>query len=312
VESGPAIELYSLRAASLSAVTAEITAFIQANSRTSDPIETPRGFVYDDFEPIVVDTATKCGAEIVGVDRPTRVFQLRMLADEDGVVRAANQVHAALRIHEAVLIRERDAPPFDWEQQTDDIQLFDVVVGSDEHARALGRFTTGGFVPKDVHFQRIQHRGLWEGYTQNRLKVAKENGGNPNEVLDLKHGTSTTDPRMIIKSEWGIDLRYCLAGLYGRAAYLAEKAHYSDHPRFVHRTADGKSQMFLCRALAGRVEKRDHNTASTVCRDIPHPTPGCHSIHGPVASDPTGGQYHAYMLYEKHRCYPEYLVTYVK
>ena len=39
-------------------------------------------------------------------------------------------------------------------------------------------------------------------------------GGDANELLNMKHGTQSTDPTLVYGSDVGIDYRYCQAGMY--------------------------------------------------------------------------------------------------
>ena len=56
------------------------------------------------------------------------------------------------------------------------------------------------------------------------------------------------------------------------------------------------------RVLAGKEDVRAAGDSS-----IRTPNPGCHSVKGPVR-----GSQQAYIVYEPHRSYPEYIVTYKK
>lgn len=47
------------------------------------------------------------------------------------------------------------------------------------------------------------------------------------KVLQLWHGTGKTDPRVIIKSESGLNINYANDGLWGKGIYFAVNANYS-------------------------------------------------------------------------------------
>lgn len=73
----------------------------------------------------------------------------------------------------------------------------------------------------------------------------------------MKHGTSSSDPRVLYTSDNGIDPRYSAVGMFGRAAYFAERAHYSDTGyAYDVPGSSGHRQMFLARIIAGHVDER--------------------------------------------------------
>ena len=147
--------------------------------------------------------------------------------------------------------------------------------------------------------QRVQNPELWEKYSQRVKAVAKENGGDANEVAWMKHGTRTTPPLTICTT--GFDHRYCEAGMYGRATYFAYSSHYSN--LFRHDVEPGRSgQLILARVARGRVHARSKQDTS-----LRHPGRGFHTVEGPVSG--TGAQ-RAVMTYELHQAYPAYVVTY--
>ena len=78
-----------------------------------------------------------------------------------------------------------------------------------------------------VQLQTFQSRQLWHDYSHRRKIIGLKNGGDPSEKL-LWHGTSQTDPSMIINSEDGLDHRFSAKGFYGTGIYGAERAEYSD------------------------------------------------------------------------------------
>ena len=211
--------------------------------------------------------------------------------------------------------RQRDAPPDDWEDQEDDgaaFQLFNVAKGTAEWVRAEAGMNSHGFGCTVVKIERVQHVQLWQEYAQRRCKIAGKNGGDPNEKLFVKHGTSKTDPLVIAKSDVGIDPRYSGTCMYGRGAYFAEEADYT------HRANGGYAykipgtsncQMFLCRIAAGKVEQKIESISSysAAFQNIKHPSSGYHSVRAPVL-----GNQQAYILYSFYESYPEYLVTYSK
>ena len=108
----------------------------------------------------------------------------------------------------------------------------------------------------------------------------------------------------IINDPAGFDPRFCDSGMWGRAAYFAEDAKYSDS--YAHNPgASGEGlvrQLFLVQVAAGRAEERQS------CRSIRRPSSGFDSV-----TCVTGGT-RVFMLYDapNTRCFPKYLVTYVR
>lgn len=77
----------------------------------------------------------------------------------------------------------------------------------------------------------------------------------------LFHGSNNTKPSDIYTSDYGLDMRFANAGLYGTGIYFANNSHYSRH--YEHSTqnvrgSDGSHhpqarQMFFCFVLTGEV-----------------------------------------------------------
>mmetsp|Transcript_33319 Transcript_33319/g.87356 ORF Transcript_33319/g.87356 Transcript_33319/m.87356 type:complete len:395 (-) Transcript_33319:200-1384(-) len=312
------VRLYSLKSSSLDFVENEIMTYISKEWKVSKAVPVPKGggVPFRVFEQVAIEVATVIGAEIVDVDRRAETFRIKVLgsmklatAERDVVMRLNERQHE--------YVTERDAPPEYWEDQDDDIETFDVAADTPEFERVVENFKrqpagSGLFECTVVAVDRVQHKGLWAAYIHERQKVAEQNGGDCNEILNLKHGTGNTPPSVIVNSEWGIDQRYSDKGMYGRGAYFAELAAYSHNCGYRHKMPSGRFQMFACRVLAGKAEERNAFSDAT-SRQIVHPARSYHSVHGPVRDGaPGGGRYNAYILYEKHRCYPEYLITYTK
>ena len=256
--------------------------------------------------------AAEKGAEVT-VATDGRSYTLSTLG-EDRLRSAERYVEDNSFRCEREFIRRRDSAPKDWVPQptynVDPVnpgsnRLFDVPSGSVEWRSVEDRFNKGGFGASISRIQRVQHPDLWKRYAAERALIARENGGDPNELCDLKHGTGQTNPGVLVDSDCGVDQRY-VAGrcMYGYGSYFAEDTKYSDNG-YVYNTAGGKKQMFLCRVTAGKVDQRLQSTA--VEQSLKHPKAGHHSVRGPVR-----GQMQAYIVYQLYRAYPEYLIEYTK
>lgn len=220
---------------------------------------------------------------------------IRVEAYGDIAVARAESIAAkytATKRAEATVIRY---PP-EW--TSDDSTLVDLALDSPEFATVATKFLEG-FSGTVLKVERVQNRSLYERYYEIKRSVARENSGNENEHLWMKHGTGTFDPIGIVNGT-GLDFRYsgdrCY---YGRALYLAFDTAYSD-AGYAYEDAHGNRKMFIVRVAAGNVERRDRRDLS-----IKHPKDGHHSVQGPVTDI-----FEAIMTYKPDQAYPSYLVTY--
>ena len=77
--------------------------------------------------------------------------------------------------------------------------------------------------------------------------------------MELFHGSSSTAPEEIYKSEEGFNMRFSQKGMWGQGNYLAESAKYScsyayENPSYSSlylRTHSSAKQMFLTKVLTG-------------------------------------------------------------
>ena len=82
-----------------------------------------------------------------------------------------------------------------------------------------------------VRVERVQHRLLWRRYAAKRDEIQRKCAGigvADHADLRLWHGTGSTDPQAILRSESGLDERLSSQGFYGKGIYLAEHARYSN------------------------------------------------------------------------------------
>ena len=127
---------------------------------------------------------------------------------------------------------------------------------------------------------------LWDKYYSSRGRVdremcdrgiAKRAGGGIGNELWLLHGTRSTVPKVIWQDDTGFDFRFCEKGMFGRAAYFAEKTEYSDSYRHTQSCSPGEAQMFLARVAAGNIEEKSPGSHI-------RPSAGYHSIRGCVSA----------------------------
>ena len=91
----------------------------------------------------------------------------------------------------------------------------------------------------------------------------------------LFHGTTTTDPRIIIDSDEGLDIRFNgkNATAYGKGIYFHQTASYSIG--FAHQNARGRNrEMLVAKVLVGDTQL---SSVSGSCGSAPLTRPSVHS-----------------------------------
>ena len=196
--------------------------------------------------------------------------------------------------------------PEEWQPQKKPCELQAVTPNSIEWNGILSHMKETIPNVNLVKVERVQNRALWDKYSLEMTHMKGRNGvSGVNEKL-LFHGTSKTDPKVIVESVKGIDFRYskqerCL--LWGKGAYFALNASYSN--QYSHRSGKDR-QMLLVRVLTGRscLYKR-HDP------DLTKPPPlseGNHMLYDTVNGHTNGSL--VYVVYDHDRAYPAYLITY--
>lgn len=90
--------------------------------------------------------------------------------------------------------------------------------------------------------ERIQNFNHWNTFRTELKNIAYKLNKSEVEEIETKwlyHGTRDLDPKLIYKSEEGLDLRFSNKGMWGHGVYLAVKSDISD--RFSHQT-ESKSE----------------------------------------------------------------------
>ena len=164
--------------------------------------------------------------------------------------------------------------------------------------------------------ERVENSELWRIYSHTLQYLRQKNGGpgTENEVW-VKHGTGSTDPKVIWRScvdsgAQGLDpvhVSHESASLLGKGIYFATHSSYSHHG-FRHELPGqrGVACMFLVRLAAGHVEDREEGDGKQPPREaIRYPSPGYDMVRGHV-----GGPGLAYAMHRPGYSYPAYLVTY--
>merc|ERR1712098_230621 len=84
-----------------------------------------------------------------------------------------------------------------------------------------------------------------------------DRGGAPN-VKELFHGTSSTDPMLIVKGAVGLDIRRSSGIYYGKGIYTATNFDYSH--KYKYQAGSQEATMVICDVLCGNV--KDYNNVT--------------------------------------------------
>ncbi len=151
-----------------------------------------------------------------------------------------------------------------------------------------------------LSIKRIQNENLYKEY-QHKMDTMQDD-----RTKKLFHGSGKTLPEKIYnhQSKFGFDFRYCDNGLWGRGAYFAKNASFSNS--YCFKDPSGHRQIFLATVLTGETCWMDEEDR-TLKMPPPHP-------HPPKTYDSVGA-YHPggsdiFVVYEHYTSYPTYLITY--
>ena len=100
--------------------------------------------------------------------------------------------------------------------------------------------------------ERVVNDTLWRKHAMCKRGIKTDTGGlSANEAI-LFHGTRATKPEVI--ADDGLDFRFSQAGMWGRAAYAAVNATYSNNYAYTG-AGDGTKQMFAVSAALGNAAR---------------------------------------------------------
>ena len=119
----------------------------------------------------------------------------------------------------------------------------------------------------------------------------------------LFHGTTTTDPRIIIDSDEGLDIRFNgkNATAYGKGIYFHQTASYSIG--FAHQNARGRNrEMLVAKVLVGDTVKQGGDSN----RRLPPCLPGSTTYRYDSINDGGG----MYISFTNSKTYPAYLISF--
>ena len=201
--------------------------------------------------------------------------------------------------------------PNHWDAQTEKVVLKPVRSGSKEWNDINSRIHKTLPSAQVVHVERIQNQWLWEKYNFSKQRMSEKYEGIINEK-DLFHGTRSTPPEKIFKSEQGFDFRFCFRGMWGTGTYFAVNASYSND--YAYTTVTGK-QMILAKVLIG--ETCQCNPDSSLKKPpvkSQSKLGGSRNTFEDELYDSVKGHTNGsdiFVIYDHEKAYPAYLITYI-
>ena len=178
---------------------------------------------------------------------------------------------------------------------------------SDEYSAVARNFMNT--LPKAtiLSITKIHNKQCWDRFVAKvKLIISPKDSpeGTPDSkentllIKPLFHGSSGTDPNIIIRDPEGFKVEYACNGMWGRGIYFAQNASYSHC--FAHKGNNtAELSMFLSKVFVGNAKFEKPN------EHLLGPPPGYHSVTG---THPAGTK--VYILYENGLAYPGYLIKY--
>jgi len=242
------------------------------------------------------------------------------------VQEATTAVYQVLAATSGTPIQQTFPKPVEWEPQSDPIELKTVAEGSPEWNKILLRVRETMPSANLTSIKRIQNEFLWEKYCQHKERMNRKGSERVNEI-ELFHGSSSTSPEEIYKSEEGFDMRFSHQGMWGQGNYFAESAQYSNsyaykssiisegnyhHQQFygtssMYNTLNITRQIFLAKVLTGD----SYSSPSDKTLRMPPYKPSLSSEK--IRYDTVNGMTHGsrvYITYSNDKAYPLYLISF--
>ena len=153
-----------------------------------------------------------------------------------------------------------------------------------------------------ISIDRIENKNIYDEYAHRMQKMQEK--GKPLNEKKLFHGSLKTPPVKIYESDEGFDFRFSVGGLWGKGAYFAVKASFSNH--YSYRDQKGHKQIFLASVLTGETCLMDKEDKSLT---MPPLKPGSHKRYDSVSAHHSGGS-DIFVVYKLDMAYPTHLITY--
>jgi len=157
-----------------------------------------------------------------------------------------------------------------------------------------------------AHVLKVHNPKLKQNFEQKRVEICQKHGEDF-EVMYLFHGTRSSCPSQICSSDNGFDLAFARsASMWGKGLYFAERADYSH--AYSHMCPCGLNSIFVASVMLGKVVHQISNT--TLCQppQILRNQQPTGILYDSVCGFTSGSP--IYVLYEHHRAYPEYIISY--
>ena len=227
---------------------------------------------------------------------------------------AVTAIYQVLSTTTGTPVQQLSVKPEEWEPQANPIELKNVTEGSLEWNKILKRVKETMLNVELVSIQRIQNEFLWEKYSQHKERMSYKGSASVNEMT-LYHGSSSTAPEEIYRSEEGFDMRFSHQGMWGRGNYFAKDARYSCS--YAYEISDSKGlitsqgkvkQIFLAMVLTGDscVSSPDKSL-----RIPPYkPSTSSEKIRYDTMNGVSAGS-RIYVTYSNDKAYPLYLISFV-
>ncbi|CAF0844608.1 unnamed protein product [Adineta steineri] len=197
--------------------------------------------------------------------------------------------------------------PKEWGEQEEECKLVEISRTDPTFIRIEKRMKETMSTIKIDKIQRVQNLRMWSHFAFRHRELKKKLRNMPNLEIEMElfHGTRHTLPSEIYNGEYGFDMTYCTAGMWGVGTYFAQDALYSCG-NYRYSLPNGKSQVFLAQVLTGH--SHNCNSDSSIRRP-PKKNESASGQRYDSVSGTTGGST-VYIVYENRVAYPTYLITF--
>lgn len=142
---------------------------------------------------------------------------LKMTVDEDKNIKIVGFKSNAIQqeVSKIINVCQTLKVPLNWDNIIDFVnskelcQLRDVVEGSNEWIKINMNFKLTMPDSTILQIQRVQNKKVWQAFQMEAERLASKLGGIANvNITEMYHGTGTTNPELIYKSEQGFDISF--------------------------------------------------------------------------------------------------------
>ena len=197
--------------------------------------------------------------------------------------------------------------PKEWGEQKEECKLVDISCTDACFVRIENRMRETLSNVKIKKIERVQNVRMWNHYAFRRRELQKELRHMPYLQIEMElfHGTSKTLPSEVYHGEYGFDMTFSTAGMWGVGTYFAKNASYSCG-QYAYQLSNGKRQVFLAQVLTGDVHTCNSDRS---LRRPPKKNETVSGLRYNSVSGHTGGS-NVYIVYENRVAYPAYLITF--